>query len=472
MLGIGGTGMAALAGLLSQLGHTITGSDNPIYPPMSDLLKSLNISPYEGYHVDHLDNAMPDMVIIGNVIRKDNPEAQAVLNGNYKYLSMPAAIAEFFLKDRTSIVVAGTHGKTTTSNLIAWLLSDCNMSPGFFVGGIGNNFSVSFDKGTSPLFVLEGDEYDTAFFDKGPKFLHYQPQALQLTSIEYDHADIYDNVDQIIDRFVQLIRLIPPDGLLIANSDDSNVRLILEEAACRVITYGLNEGADYHITDFHMDHLGTHFSIKGESFSLPLWGQHNLSNALGAIALLHEMQLPLPDLSRALHGFQGVKRRQEIIAQKKGITIIDDFAHHPTAVKKTIAAMKSRYPQSRVWAVFEPRSNTSRQNIFENDYVAALCDADMIIIAHPYKSNAINQDKRLNSQRIANTLMQQGLDAHAIEHTDHIVEYVMRGIDYNDVILVMSNGHFDNICEKLNSALDKRRVLDDRYNIASRKVPS
>lgn len=471
MLGIGGTGMGSLAGLLVEAGHKVSGTDIKLYPPMSDQLSALGITPFEGYSPSNLGKINPELVIIGNVIRRENEEAQEILRRKIPFKSMPQTLGDLFLTGRTPLVVAGTHGKTTSSTLAAWLLSQAGERPGFLIGGVGLNFGKSFSCGKGPFFVVEGDEYDTAFFDKGPKFLHYRPQALLITSIEFDHADIYKDLDQIMTSFRRLVKIMPEDGLIVANVDDKNVAHVLDGAHCRIVTYGLKKG-NYVPNSIKVDELGTHFSIGEKSnFSLPMWGEHNLSNAVGVIAILHESRIPFEKISDGMPSFKGIKRRQEVVCEAKGVTIIDDFAHHPTAVAKTIEAMRLKYPGRRLWAIFEPRSNTSRRNIFQSDFIKSLSLADRVIIASPFKSDAIPEKERFDSDTVANTIMQMGKDAYHIPDTAHIVEYVMRGVDYGDVILVMSNGGFDGLPGKLEAELKKRRIVDENGHIVSAKAP-
>jgi len=473
LIGIGGTGMASLAGLLVESGHRVTGSDEGIYPPMSDQLARLGIAPFEGYCAANIEGANPEIAIIGNVIRRDNPEAQEVLRRGIKYHSMPSALADFFLKDRTPLVIAGTHGKTTVSTLTAWLLLSCKLTPGYLIGGIGINAGKSYSTGNDPFFVVEGDEYDTAFFDKGPKFLHYRPRGLLITSIEFDHADIYRDFDHLMDAFRRLVKILPPDGLIVANTDDKNVRSIVKAAECRVVSYGLDKNADYHPENIEISKMGTSFRLSNTDceFTSPLWGEHNLSNVTGALSLLIESGQNATDLASGLAEFKGVKRRQEVVAELKGVTIVDDFAHHPTAARKTIESMRLRFPDRRLWAIFEPRSNSSRRNIFQREYESAFSGADRVIIASPYREAAIPRKERLDVDRLAIAILKNGTDAHAISSTDNILEFIMRGIDHGDVVLVMSNGTFDGLCQKLAGALEKRRIIADRKDIVPGKVP-
>ncbi|MBI2342142.1 MAG: UDP-N-acetylmuramate:L-alanyl-gamma-D-glutamyl-meso-diaminopimelate ligase [Deltaproteobacteria bacterium] len=452
MLGICGTGMGSLAILLKELGYSVTGSDENIYPPMSDELKENEIAIFKGYSPDNLSQK-PDIAIIGNVITKTNPEAKAVLSLNIPYLSMPQAVSKFLLKDKHSIVVTGTHGKTTTATLAAWLLQSASFDPGFLIGGIGKNLNTSAKISSLKYFVIEGDEYDTAFFDKGPKFLHYSPQSAILGPVEFDHADIYKDLDAIMASFEKLVKIIPANGLIAACADSSNVLKLIRHAKCRVITYGLSEKASYRAEFTKATEKGTDFVLASGSsrtpFCIPMWGDHNLQNAAGVLALLIELGVPPQKLATGLLKFEGVKRRQEIRGVTNGITIIDDFAHHPTAIKETVRAMRLKYPKSKIWAIFEPRSNTTKRNIFQNELAEALAASDSAIIAGVFHPEKIPEDLRLNPSLLAKTIVQAGKSAEYIADTGEIVEFLAKNAKNGDILLIMSNGGFDNIHEKL-----------------------
>ncbi len=461
MVGIGGTGMGSLARLLVEKGYRVTGSDEKLYPPMSDQLAELKIKIFEGYGAANLSEK-PDLVIIGNVITKMNPEAQEVLRLGLPYRSMPQAVAEFFLKGKTPIVVAGTHGKTTTATLLAWLFSEAGEDPGFLIGGVGKNFEKSAHVGGGRIFVIEGDEYDTAFFDKGPKFLHYLPQAILLTSIEFDHADIYRDLNHIKESFKKLMGVLPPDGLLICNGEDENVSEIAKLAKGRTLTYGLKAGTNYYPENVSATETGTNFDLAGPNvsanFTTTLSGDHNLSNVVGAIAILCEYGVSPEKIQKGLATFKGVARRQEIVGEVKSVVVIDDFAHHPTAVAKTIQAMRQKYPDRRLWAIFEPRSNTSRRNIFREGFIDALSKADRVLIGGVFRSEKIPENERLDVQGVADTLMRKGIDAHYIPQSDNLLEFALRNISANDVVLFMSNGAFDNLPRRLVEGMKRRRV--------------
>ena len=460
MLGIGGTGMGSLAGLLKGKGYHVTGTDEILYPPMSTQLENLQIIPFQGYTADNL-KSKPDLVIVGNVIGRDNPEIQAVLDQEIPYMSMPEAIGKFFLSDRESIVVAGTHGKTTTSNLISWLLTSAGADPSFMIGGVGLNFGASYHISNGRYFVIEGDEYDTAFFDKGSKFLHYQPRYAIISSIEFDHADIFENLDQIKDSFRKFASLIPVDGLCVANADDAAVREVTSGISSPIIKYGFSESADYRVVRHQQDGEWLTFDLlaKGtnHSFRTKMVGRHNLLNILASLALLMELGFQPEDLKGGLETFKGIRRRQEVLDTIHDISVIDDFAHHPTAIRETIDAFRIRYPSGRVWAIFEPRSNTTRRKVFEIDLAEALAQADKVILANIYKKDGIDSDERLNPERVVQLIREHKTSAYFIPRTDFIVEYVIRNVLPGDILLIMSNGAFDNIHQQLIDELKKRR---------------
>lgn len=464
LLGIGGTGMASLAGMLQALGHQVTGSDAGVYPPMSDLLAEMKIPvtcPYDGANIPH----GIDLVIIGNVISRENPEAVAVLEKGIEYLSMPEAIRRFLLEGKTSLVVTGTHGKTTTTSLLAWVLEAAGKNPGFFVGGKPLNFPNNFQIGSGEYFVLEGDEYDTAFFDKGPKFLHYQAKHVILTSVEFDHADIYKNLEEILVSFRKLLDQIPSDGSLIANLDSLEVAKLLKNFSKETQTYSL--------TNSQADYLGKVKSAAGEmvfevispskgnfevSWNLP--GRHNLGNALSVIALCLKLGLSLEEIQKGLRTFRGVKRRQEILGNPGGITVIDDFAHHPTAVKETILAIKEKYPQQRLWAVFEPRSNSSKSDVFQQDYAKSFEDADQVIIADVFHPEKVKSGKVLDVEKLAEDIHQRTkIPAKHVSFVDSICQLIKKDGKPGDVVLLMSNGDFQGLGKMLMENLKERNFL-------------
>lgn len=457
-MGICGTGMASLAGMLKHQGYTVSGSDRNMYPPMSEQLKKLEIPVFKGYGPENL-SANPDLVVVGNVITRNNPEAIELSRVKLPYLSFPQALAELAFKGKHSIVISGTHGKTTTATLVAWILETAGKDPGFMIGGISRNFDTNFKLGKGPYFVIEGDEYDTAFFDKGPKFLHYRPWITILTSIEFDHADIYRDLDHVIESFRRLIEIIPPEGLLIANGDDPRVMAETERAKCPVQTYGFSRDCFWNAIATNNKQGLTNVKILREgheymTFSTPLYGRHNMSNLLSAVVLSDLLDIPSPSLKKALREFKSVKRRQEILGEKGGILVLDDFAHHPTAVRKTIQAVKEKYKGRRLIAVFEPRSNSSRRDIFQTEYALSFDHADIAMIPEPPMMEKIPPQERFSSQLLVTNLKKKGLKAFYLPDTDQLLEAMVAEAKPNDVILIMSNGGFDNIHQRFLNRLE------------------
>lgn len=452
-MGICGTGVGALAGMLKKKGYIVTGSDQHVYPPMSDFLDSLGIGVKRGYHPENL-NPRPDLVIVGNVIRRDNPEAVALEKAGIPYLSMPQALSHFFLENKTCLVVCGTHGKTTTASLLATMLYFIGNEPGFMIGGIVQAFKRNFNISTNRYFVIEGDEYDTAFFDKGPKFLHYRPQIAIITSIEFDHADIYSDIEAVKASFIKLVEIMPESGTIVANFDDDIVREIVSKAKCKVIGYGLSDQAQWTYTDLNIGHDKTTFTaIKdGTIFSqltsnMP--GHHNAMNTLAVTAVLDVIGIPSQDCKDSLAKFPGVRRRQEVRGIRNGITIIDDFAHHPTAVKETLSALRKAYDKNRLVAIFEPRTNSSRKNIFQTAYSQVFSQADEILIKKPIPLDSIPEDQMFSSRQLADDLALQGKKASSFDSTESIITYLKDTSQHGDVLVIMSNGGFDDIHNRL-----------------------
>ncbi len=458
-IAIAGTGMGALAGLLRERGHRVTGSDEGVYPPMSTALEKWGIPVHEGFSAEHVAGPRPDRVVIGNVVRRENPEARAAIDGGIPYLSFPDALHEYAIRGKHSVVVSGTHGKTTTTSLLAALLLETGQDPSVLVGGIAANLDGSFRDGGGPHFLVEGDEYDTAFFDKTPKFLHYGARTAILTSVEFDHADIYRDLDHVKSEFRKFVASLPEDGALIANFDDANVRDVVTGAACRVYGYGLDvhEGA-WHAALGEVGPEGQALAITlpggvQVEASLPFPGRHNAANALAAIACAAELGIPADEAATALAAYRGVKRRQELRGEPRGIAVLDDFAHHPTAVRETLAAVKSQYAGRRLVAIFEPRSNTSRRAVFQDAYAEAFDAADRVLIAEvpdtPIYSNTGEVTERLSSERLAEALRARGTDATCPGAADAILADLLEASRPGDVLLVMSNGSFDGLCARL-----------------------
>lgn len=459
LVAVCGVGMAALAGLLQGRGFRVTGSDQSFYPPMSGYLTELGIAVFTGYREENL-TPCPDLVIIGNAVSRDNPEVQAVLRLEIPYLSFPQALGEFLIGSKRSIVVTGTHGKTTTTALMAWVLAQAGLDPSFFVGGIPINFQVGFREGGGRWAALEGDEYDSAFFDKGPKFLHYRPDKVILTSLEFDHADIYRDLNHLKSAFRRLVEIVPPSGSLLVCNEYEAAKEVVAGAGCPVIFYGKGEPKDWTARTLRVDGNRRWFepSYKGKSegaVEISLIGEHNVSNSLAVYAMARELEIQTQVLREAFKTFSGVKRRQEVKGRVKNITLIDDFAHHPTAVAATLQAVRSAYPDRRLWAVFEPRSNTSRRRIFANEFAETLAQADRVVVAGLYQPEKVPQNDRLSPADMVASINRACGDHRAvfIERALDIPAYVAREARPGDVIAVMSNGGFDGVQEKILQAL-------------------
>lgn len=453
ILGICGTGMAALAGMLQKDGYNVQGSDSHVYPPMSDFLEQLGIVIHNGYSAENLATK-PDLVIVGNVIRQVNPEAQALAESDIPYLSFPQALAHFFIQGKTSLVVSGTHGKTTTCSLLASALYHAELDPTFMIGGIVREFNSNFRIGAGEYFVAEGDEYDTAFFDKESKFLHYRPSVAIITSLEFDHADIFEDLDAIKKAFKKFVSLLPKDGLIVANFDDTDVIEVIQDAPCKVISYGLGEKNFWSIQDISINNGVTTFTaLKNSnpffSFSVRLPGTHNALNTLSVIAVLDYLGYPAERFESGLLNFGGVKRRQEIRGIENSVTVIDDFAHHPTAVLETLKALKKSYSSQRLIAVFEPRTNSSRRSIFQKDYVKAFDAADLVIIREPVPLESYSVGDLFSAIKLSADLSKRGVKNVCFGNATEILDYLAKELQAEDIVAVLSNGGFENIHERL-----------------------
>lgn len=448
LMGICGTAMASLAGLFKKSGFRVTGSDQNVYPPMSTQLKDLGIDIMEGYKKENLSEK-PDLVVVGNVITRKHEEAIALLESDIPYTSLPKAMGEFVIADKNSIVVSGTHGKTTTTSMMSVVADQCHKKPGFMIGGIPENYTNSFRKPEGDWFIIEGDEYDTAFFDKVPKFIYYRPKYVIFTSLEFDHADIYDSLDDIKASFKQLMELVPEDGIVVANADDQNVMEMLQYTKAKVVTYGLENG-DYVARDRDVVSGRNQFAVVNNGrrvgdIAIKLFGPHNTLNALAAFALATELGWKPHEVMQGLASFKGVKRRQEIIGTPNDITVIEDFAHHPTAVNLTIQSVRERYKGQRVLAVFEPRSATSRRNVFQKDYAEALSKADIAVVAAPFNQANIAEEERFSSDQLVSDISELGGEAKIFTDVPDIVSFLSGEAKPTDVILIMSNGAFGGI---------------------------
>ncbi|WP_457574019.1 UDP-N-acetylmuramate:L-alanyl-gamma-D-glutamyl-meso-diaminopimelate ligase [Desulfolithobacter sp.] len=457
IMGVCGTGMAALAGMLKERGFRVTGSDQNVYPPMSDFLAAKAIKVMEGYRRENLQ-PRPDLVVVGNVIRAVFDEALALAELRIPYVSMPQALAYFFLQHTTSLVVAGTHGKTTTSSLLATTLHRAGDTPGFMIGGIVEAFGSNYHLSDSSYFVVEGDEYDTAFFDKGSKFLHYQPRCAILTSVEFDHADIFADLAAIKKSFTRFVSLIPADGLLVAHGDDPVVMEVADQADCPVCTYGFDRDNDWQVETFRADGLTSHFTLrkqgragweKAVDFTLPMPGRHNVLNATAVIALMDHLGFRTAEIAGGLASFEGVRRRQQIRGEAGGVTVIDDFAHHPTAVRETVGALRQAWPGQRLIVVFEPRTNSSRRAVFQHAYADAFTSADLVLVREIVPLDNVPLEDRFSSARLVQELRSRGKNAHYFPDTDTIIEHLVGTCSSGDVVAILSNGGFDNIHERL-----------------------
>ena len=455
LMGICGTGMGALAGMLQEAGYEVDGADENVYPPMSDFLARRGIPVAPGYRPAHLEPP-PDLVVVGNVIRRDNPQVQALAAAGLAFLSFPQTLAEVFLRDRLSLVVCGTHGKTTTAALLASSLVRAGLDPSFLVGGVLQEFNSSFRLGGGECFVVEGDEYDTAFFDKGPKFAHYRPRLAILTSVEFDHADIFADFAAVRRVFARLVAMLPPDGLLVACLDDPVVRDLAASAPCQVAGYGAGGQGEWRLAAcdpaagrLTVDRAGVRYG----TFSIPLPGRHNAVNALAVIAALDWLGIDRQRIAAGLATFAGVRRRQEVRGEVAGVTVIDDFAHHPTAVRETLAALKARYAGRRLVAVFEPRTNSSRRRIFQQAYAAAFDAADLVLVREPTPHRAILPQEMFSAARLATDLRKRGVSAEHFPHAGAIVDFLAVAARPGDVVAVLSNGGFEDIHQRLLAAL-------------------
>ncbi|MFQ5877515.1 MAG: UDP-N-acetylmuramate:L-alanyl-gamma-D-glutamyl-meso-diaminopimelate ligase [Acidobacteriota bacterium] len=457
LIGICGTGMGSLAGLLADAGFEVRGSDAAAYPPMSTMLRDKGIPVLEGYRSEHLDDR-PDLVVVGNIATKDNPEAVAAAERGIPYLSMPQAIGRLFLEGRHPIVVTGTHGKTSTAALMAWVLAAAERDPSFLVGGVLCDFGRSYGLGRGEDFVIEGDEYETAFFDKGPKFLHYRPRTGILTSIEYDHAEMYPDLESIQQAFGRFVRLLPRDGLLVYCDDDPRVRRAAQECRGRSLGYGYGEGVGWRgvLRSSGPDGMEVEVRRDGRPYATVatvLTGPQNLRNLLSVVAVADARGLSPQAVGRGLATFSGVKRRQEVVGAARGVTVLDDFAHHPTAVRMTIAGTRERFPRRRLWAIFEPRTNTTRRSVFQAEYARSFDEADRIVIAAVDHPERAPEGQRFSSERLVADLRARGKRAHYIPGVERIVARVAREAERDDVVLVMSNGAFGGIHGRLLAAL-------------------
>lgn len=453
LIAVCGTAMGALAGMLKRKGFRVTGSDEGVYPPMSTHLEELGIEIMAGFSPRNLDSN-PDLVIVGNTVKRINPEAQELERRGIPYMHLPAALSEYFLKPKHPVVIAGTHGKTTTTALCAWVLASAGMDPGFLAGGILKNYNSNARYGRGDFFVIEGDEYDSSYFDKVPKFYHYRPHTAAITSVEFDHGDIYRDIDHVKEAFTNFVKLIPSDGFLMACADFPHAMDVIEPAVCKVIKYGYSKDADYLIEDVELGEDGSSFTISQNGkriagLKTPLWGMHNVANSTAVAGICLHHGLSVEQIQEGFDTFLGVKRRQEIISKENDIIIIDDFAHHPTKVRETVKAVRGRFPDRRIFSVYEPRTNTSRRDFFQDTYPDSFPGSDFVLIAPVYHPGQIEPGRVMNQEKLAEDIRARGIEAHAMPGVSEIIDFMAEKTLPGDVILIMSNGGFDGIYEKL-----------------------
>ena len=462
-LGIGGTAMASLAGLLKMKGHKVWGTDKGIYPPMSDFLKSHQIRVNEGYSKDNLKESF-DLVVIGNSLSRGNEEVEEILDKKLPFTSLPKLLHDEFVIKHHTIVITGTHGKTSTTAILSWIFEVAGLSPTFLIGGIAKNFSSSIKLGNGKHFIIEGDEYDSAFFDKRPKFLHYFPQHLIINNIEFDHADIYHNLAEIKNEFKKLLRLIPSNGLIVANGDDPNVRNITQNKYSRLQLTGHNDNADWSYANLKIRGIETKFDLlyKGkviDHFVLSQPGEHQVQNSLSAIAVSHDLGIDLKIIKKALESYQGVKRRLEYWGKLNGAIVFDDFAHHPTAVKNTLDTIKKVYPQKRIIALFEPRTNTTVQNIFQEELFQALSIADMVLITPIHRPERIPSPQRLSVSKLVQNIKEIDKIAIYIDSHSEIKEILLKTLCQDDVLVILTNGNLGGQYEEIKKIIQLDNVL-------------
>jgi UDP-N-acetylmuramate: L-alanyl-gamma-D-glutamyl-meso-diaminopimelate ligase len=447
-LGICGTAMGSVAAALAERGFRVTGSDENVYPPMSIFLEKKGIALTEGYRAENIPGNI-DVVVIGNAIKRGNPEVEAVLNRKLFYLSLPEVLKNYFLRGRHNLVVTGTHGKTTTTAMLAWIMEKAGRKPGYLIGGLPKNLGQGARLNDSKFFVVEGDEYDTAFFDKRSKFIHYLPELVIVNNIEFDHADIFNNLDEIKLSFRRLLNIIPKNGMVVLNGDDANCVQVAKDCLAQMIEVGFSKNCAQRIRGVVYSSGSSRFKLGEETFEIPLIGEFNVRNAAMAATAARFYEVPKTKIDNALKSFSGVARRQEMRGEVRGVKVIDDFGHHPTAIAYTLQALHHRYPGHRIWAVFEPRSNTTRRAVFQQQLPDALKLADGVFISQIAKLEQIPEEERLNPEAVVTAIAKAGRPAFYEENADAIVDRIVPMLRRQDIVAVFSNGGFDNIHEKL-----------------------
>ncbi len=454
-VGICGTAMASVAAAMKEKGLVVTGSDQNVYPPMSTFLAERQIEVMTGYSEANLAHR-PDLVVIGNAISRGNPEAEAVLEHKLRYCSLPELLKEYFIRGKRSLVVSGTHGKTTTTSLLAWVFEHNGLNPSYLIGGIPTNLGQGARFTESEWFILEGDEYDTAFFDKRSKFVHYLPEVAIINNLEFDHADIFENLAAIQTAFRRFINLVPRNGLLLANGDDQNLAPLLDVQHCPVRRFGLGEANAFRGMNVRMGATASEFEIPSFKFHLNLVGEFNVRNALAVVACAKHCGLKNHQIQSAFDTFKGVCRRMEVKGIAGGVVVIDDFGHHPTAIRETLRALRLKYPGQRLWGVFEPRTNTTRRNVFQHELAGAFQDADAVVIAQVARLELLAPSERLDPARLMNDLATGGKPAHYLPDVPAILDHIAREARGGDVVCIFSNGGFGNIHTRLLERLGRR----------------
>jgi UDP-N-acetylmuramate: L-alanyl-gamma-D-glutamyl-meso-diaminopimelate ligase len=449
--GICGTAMGSLAAALRDRGVAVTGSDDNVYPPMSTFLESKGITISRGFRPENLPSDA-DFVVVGNAMARGNPEVEAVLNRKLLYYSLPEALKFFFLRGRHNLVVTGTHGKTTTTSLLTWIFESAGLAPSWLIGGIPNNLGQGCRLGDSKYFILEGDEYDTAFFDKRSKFVHYLPELLIVNNIEFDHADIFRDLEDVMTSFRRLVQIVPSEGMVLLNADDPNCRALAEKCPAPMLEVGFSPNAGNHIREVHYGRESSAFTLFGERFEIPMIGEFNIRNAAMAVSAAHFYNVPFTEIRKALQTFTGIRRRQEVRGEAGGVTVIDDFGHHPTAIAQTIEGLRVKFPEAKLWAVFEPRSNTTRRAVFQDVLPKAFAGADGVVLAQVARMDQLPENERLKPEKVVSDLKSAGKQAFYEPDTAAIIDRVVSLAGPGDIVVVFSNGGFDNIHSKL---LDK-----------------
>jgi len=440
--------MGSVAVALCERGFKVTGSDENVFPPMSIFLGKKGIALKEGYRAENIP-ADADVVVIGNAIKRGNPEVEAVLSRKLLYLSLPEVLKNYFLRGRHNLVVTGTHGKTTTTALLAWIMEKAGCKPGYFIGGLPKNFGQGARLNDSKYFVIEGDEYDTAFFDKRSKFIHYLPELVIVNNIEFDHADIFNNLDEIKLSFRRLLNIVPQNGMVVLNGDDANCVDVAKDCLAQLIEVGFSKNCAQRIREVAYSSSGSRFKLGEETFEIPLIGEFNVRNAAMAATAARFYDVPKTKIDNAFKRFSGIARRQEVRGEARGVKVIDDFGHHPTAIAHTMQALRHRYPGHRIWAVFEPRSNTTRRAVFQERLSDALKAADGVFISQVAKLEQIPENERLNPEAVVNAIQESGRPAFYEENADAIINRIVPMLRAQDIVAVFSNGGFDRIHEKL-----------------------